>query len=175
MKLIILLIFIAVPLAEIAVFIMVGDVIGVLPTVALVILTAVIGVALLKRQGLAALDRARRTVDAGELPVDSVIDGIALLVAGAFLLTPGLITDTAGFLLLVPAIRHGFGGWIAAKVKASGSIHVWTGGPGAPPRGGGSSDPGTIDGEYEDVTPEKEGGADKPSIGRRDPGSPWRK
>lgn len=173
MKLIILLIFIGIPLAEIAVFIWVGDIIGIGATVALVILTAIIGVALLKRQGLAALERAQRTIDAGELPVDSVIDGVCLLVAGAFLLTPGLITDTAGFLLLLPALRHGLGRWVMTKVKESGSVKVWTTGP--PPRGSGAPGPGTIEGEYEDVTPEKEKDEDRPSIERSDPRSPWRK
>jgi UPF0716 protein FxsA len=171
MKFIFLFVFILVPLAEIAVFIKVGEVIGLAATVALVIATAVIGVALLKRQGLAALARAQQSVDAGELPVDSVVDGVALLLAGAFLLTPGLITDTAGFLLLVPAFRHGIARWIMARVKESGQVKVWTSqGPAK------SSDqaqrptdtppPGTIiEGEFEEV--------DEPGEPNED--SPWRK
>lgn len=175
MKLIILLIFIALPIAEIAVLIRVGEAIGILPTVALVILTAVIGVALLKRQGLATLARAQQTVEAGEVPVDSVIEGICLLVAGAFLLAPGLITDTLGFLLLVPPVRHTIAHWMAGRIKESGSINIWTSGT-HPPRGGGRGGPRTIDGEYEDVTPER---PDKPADKRLPPGesnpdSPWR-
>lgn len=179
MKLLILLLFIAVPLAEIAVFIKVGEVIGLAATIALVIATAVIGVALLKRQGLAALERAQQSVDAGELPVESVVDGVALLVAGAFLLTPGLITDTAGFLLLVPAFRHGFARWLMARVKASGRIDVWTahrarhsGGP-RPRR----PEDRVIEGEYEEVdrdagpTPPEPPGPD----GNGNRKSPWRK
>ncbi len=179
MKFLVLFIFIAVPLAEIAVFIKVGEVIGIGATVALVILTAVIGVALLKRQGLAAMAKARDSVDAGDLPVESVIDGVCLLVAGAFLLTPGLITDTAGFLLLVPALRHGFARWAFAKFRESGNMRVWTSGgappPGQPGRDGGET---VIETDYEEVRQdtgptESEPGADRPGTthGR----SPWRK
>lgn len=179
MKFLILLIFIGVPLAEIAVFIKVGEVIGIGATVALVILTAIIGVSLLKRQGLAAMDKARTSVDAGELPVESVIDGVCLLVAGAFLLTPGLITDTAGFLLLVPAFRHGFARWAFAKLKDSGNVSVWTSqstsrqGP-----AGGFGDETIIETEYEEVRRSPEPSDDEPPAippGRRDGKSPWRK
>lgn len=128
MKLFFLLLFIGVPLAEIAVFIQVGERISIGATIALVILTAVIGVALLKRQGIAALARAREATDKGELPVESVVDGICLLVAGAFLLTPGFITDTAGFLLLVPALRHGMARRIFSKIRESGSFQFHTSG-----------------------------------------------
>jgi UPF0716 protein FxsA len=179
MKLLILLFFIAVPLAEIAVFIKVGEVIGLAATIALVIATAVIGVALLKRQGLAALARAQQSVDAGELPVESVVDGMALLVAGAFLLTPGLITDTAGFLLLVPAFRHGFARWIIARLKASGRIDVWTShrtrhGGGPRPR---RPDDQVIEGEYEEVEPDARKAAPEPpgTDGKGNARSPWRK
>jgi UPF0716 protein FxsA len=179
MKLLILLFFIAVPLAEIAVFIKVGEIIGLAATIALVIATAVIGVALLKRQGLAALARAQESVDAGELPVESVVDGVALLVAGAFLLTPGLITDTAGFLLLVPVLRHGFARWIMARAKASGRIDIWTShrarhGGGPRPQ---SQEDQVIEGEYEEVesdtrqTPPEPPDTDGKGNGR----SPWRK
>ena len=104
-----LLIFIVIPLAEIAVFIQVGDAIGLGPTIAIVIITAIIGTALLRAQGFATLSRAQKTVSEGGIPIDSVIDGASLLVAGAFLLTPGMITDSLGFLLFVPAFRH----WLA--------------------------------------------------------------
>lgn len=183
MKLLALFVFIAVPLAEIAVFIMVGDVIGLGATIALVIATAIIGVALLKRQGLAALQRAQTTIDAGGLPVESVVDGVALLIAGAFLLTPGLITDTAGFLLLVPSLRHGLARWIVEKVKESGSFQVWTS------EGHASAGPGpeqdfrrtprdtVIEGEFEDVTAEKDPSEPDAAESKKPgaPGSPWRR
>lgn len=149
MRLLPFLLFIAVPLAEIAVFIKVGEVIGLLWTIFLVILTAVVGVALLKRQGLATLSRAQAALDAGRLPVDSVLDGVCLLIAGAFLLTPGLITDTAGFLLMVPAFRRGLALRAFEALQRHGSIHVQTfgTGPDPTPRGDGP----VIDGDFERV------------------------
>jgi UPF0716 protein FxsA len=188
MKFLLFLIFVVVPLAEVAILIQVGQIIGVVPTIALVVLTAVIGVALLKRQGLAALARAQRSMDAGELPIDSVIDGVCLLVAGAFLLTPGLITDTAGFLLLVPPFRHGLARWAFAKLQQSGNVRVWTaGGPAGSPGGGSGRDPRgrqrgpegepVIEGEYEEVEPNSEEPArdrSSPPVSDQD-GSPWRK
>lgn len=173
MKFLVLLAFVAIPLAEIAVFIKVGEFIGIVATVALVILTAVIGVALLKQQGLIAFERARRSIDAGELPIESVIEGVCLLVAGAFLLTPGLITDTVGFLLLVPALRQGFAAWLLAKAREAGSLHVWTGRP-AQDRDRGRPPPdGVIEGEYEEVEPASPP-AKPPKTGDGTQ-SPWRK
>ena len=117
-----LLIFIVIPLAEIAVFIKVGDAIGLGPTIAIVIITAIIGTALLRAQGFATIQRAQKTVSEGGIPVESVIDGVSLLIAGAFLLTPGMITDTLGFLLFIPAFRH----WLAklAFKKFAGNANI---------------------------------------------------
>ncbi|MGI9385268.1 MAG: FxsA family protein [Methyloligellaceae bacterium] len=178
MRLLPFLLFIAVPLAEIAVFIKVGEIIGLLWTVLLVILTAIVGVALLKRQGLATLARAQEALDAGRLPVDSVLDGVCLLVAGAFLLTPGLITDTAGFLLLVPAFRRGLARWAFDKLSKHGSIQVKTFGGGAAPGAGpsrGGEGP-VIDGDYVRVDEQDEAPkSDKPTKTGKKPDrrSPW--
>ena len=182
MRLFFFLLFIAVPLAELAILIKVGELIGILPTVLLVILTAVIGVALLKRQGIAALAGARQSLEAGKFPVESVVDGACLLVAGAFLLTPGLITDTVGFLLLIPALRHGLAHWIFDKMVKSGNVHVQTfgmggDGPGGGPRQDGAPSRGgpTIETDYEDLdTPEPTDSTkarQKPDRSK----SPWRK
>ncbi|MGH1352740.1 MAG: FxsA family protein [Methyloligellaceae bacterium] len=103
---ILLLIFIVIPLAEIYVFIQVGSLIGTWYTIGLVIITAIIGTSLLRLQGYGVLSRAQSTLNKGDLPVDSVIDGVFLLIAGALLLTPGLITDAIGFLLFVPLLRR---------------------------------------------------------------------
>ena len=90
---IILLAFILVPIAEIAVFIQAGELIGLWPTIAAVILTAIIGTAMLRQQGIATLMRLRATVDRGEMPLREVFDGACLLIAGVLLLTPGFLTD----------------------------------------------------------------------------------
>jgi len=79
--------------------------IDVWPTIFLVMLTAVIGVALLKRQGLATLTRGMQRLDSGQLPAREMAEGILLAVAGALLLTPGFVTDAVGFTLLFPPSR----------------------------------------------------------------------
>ena len=97
--------FIAVPILEIAVFIQAGEHLGLWPTLATIVLTAMIGTALLRHQGLAILARARESIEKNTFPAAEVFDGLCLLVAGALLITPGFITDGAGFLLFVPALR----------------------------------------------------------------------
>lgn len=80
--------------------------IGTLMTIALIILTAFIGVNLLRQQGVATLNRAQQALSRGEVPAAEMLEGIVLLVAGALLLTPGFFTDTLGFLALVPTLRR---------------------------------------------------------------------
>jgi len=104
---ILLLLFIAIPLLEIYLLIQIGEEIGALPTVALVIFTAVLGVWLLRWQGLTTLAQAQQSMAQGQLPAIPLIEGLFLLVAGVLLLTPGLFTDAIGFLLLVPPLRRG--------------------------------------------------------------------
>jgi UPF0716 protein FxsA len=106
-----LFLFIILPIAEMAVLIQVGGMIGVLNTVGLVLLTAVIGAALLRQQGLATLLKANQRLNSGELPAKEVAEGLILAVGGALLLTPGFITDTIGFLCLIPVTRH----WLSAQ------------------------------------------------------------
>ncbi|WP_372966559.1 FxsA family protein [Marinobacter sp.] len=103
--------FIVMPVAELVVLIKVGGIIGALNTIALVFLTAVIGAWLLRQQGLATLLRANERLNSGELPAREVAEGLILAVGGAMLLTPGFITDTFGFLCLLPGTRH----WLAAQ------------------------------------------------------------
>lgn len=98
--------FIIVPLIEMIILIKVGGVIGALPTVILVCLTAIIGVALIKAQGRSTMLRAQQNLQAGQLPADALLDGVCLLLGGAMLLTPGFATDAFGFLLLVPGLRR---------------------------------------------------------------------
>jgi UPF0716 protein FxsA len=101
-----LLIFVGAPLIELYFLIQVGSVIGALPTIALSILTAVIGGALVRMQGLAVLMRVRAMLDQGEMPALELLDGAVLLVCGFALLLPGFVTDSVGFLLLIPPVRH---------------------------------------------------------------------
>ena len=101
-----LVIFIIVPLVEIYLLIQVGGVVGALPTVALVVLTAAIGAFMVRAQGLATLYRVQAQLAEGQLPAMAMLEGAILLVAGALLITPGFFTDTLGFLCLVPRLRQ---------------------------------------------------------------------
>lgn len=126
MGLILLFLFIGVPLIEIMLFIKVGGAIGMSMTVVIVIATALIGSFMLRTQGLATMREAQAHIDRAELPVDSVIHGIFLLLAGAFLLTPGFLTDAIGFALFVPSLRLALGRQIMAAVMARGSVNIHT-------------------------------------------------
>ena len=111
----ILIAFIAIPIAEIWILIEVGGIIGVVPTIAAVVLTAIAGTALIRHQGMDLIAKARQQLDRGEPPVGAVVDGVFLLVAGALLLTPGFITDAVGFLCLVPLFRRGLAAWLWSR------------------------------------------------------------
>jgi UPF0716 protein FxsA len=104
---VLVLLFIVVPIAELAVILKVGQTIGVLNTIGALILVSVVGASLVKRVGLGVLRRARRQLDAGVLPGREVVDGIVVLMAGALLLTPGFLTDLFGLCLLLPPVRAG--------------------------------------------------------------------
>lgn len=101
-----LLAFIAVPVTEIYLFIEVGGLIGAGWTVAIVILTAILGAGMLRQQGLSTLMRAREQMDQSRLPALEMVEGLILVFCGALLLTPGFFTDAVGFLLLLPAVRR---------------------------------------------------------------------
>lgn len=106
-----------VPLTEIAVFILVGQWIGVLPTIALVILTAIAGAGLLRHQGLGLATKIKHEIDAGRAPGRDLANGAMMLVAGVLLLTPGFVTDTLGFLLFIPHIRDGVFDFMSRRIK----------------------------------------------------------
>ncbi len=151
------LLFIIIPLVELYVIIAVGERIGAFWTVILVLLTAVIGVNLLRIQGMSTLLRAQRNMAQGAIPAMEMIEGIALAVAGVLLITPGFITDSIGFLLLIPASRRAIIRYFMARpsLRASfrGQSTQWQSGPPQPP---GSDSPEakppkvgrTIEGEY---------------------------
>ena len=117
------LIFIAVPILEMLLLFEVADYIGGLNTVGLVVLTAAIGIQVLKQQGLSTITRAQQRLDIGELPGQEILEGLFLAIGGAFLLTPGFITDTLGFLLLIGPTRKQLARWL---IK-SGKIAMFTG------------------------------------------------
>lgn len=109
------LLFIIIPLVELYFIIVVGEAIGALWTVLLVIMTAVIGVNLLRVQGMSTLTRAQRNMAQGQIPAMEMMEGIALAVAGVLLITPGFITDAIGFLCLIPASRQAIIRYIMTK------------------------------------------------------------
>ena len=98
--------FLIIPIIEIFLLIQVGSLIGALPTIGLVVLTAVLGVALLRAQGLQTYLRFHRSLSEGRYPATEMLEGVALLVGGALLLTPGFFTDAVGFVCLVPPSRR---------------------------------------------------------------------
>jgi UPF0716 protein FxsA len=97
--------FLVIPILEIYFLIKVSDIIDVFPTIILVILTAVIGAGLLRQQGISTLARLQQNMGQGKLPAQELIEGVMLAVGGALLMTPGFITDTIGFLCLIPFSR----------------------------------------------------------------------
>ena len=113
----ILMAFIAVPLIEIALFIQVGGVIGLWPTLLIVVLTAFIGTSLLRKQGSQALNNLRRSFGELQDPTEHLAHGAMILFSGALLLTPGFFTDAIGFLLLVPAVRSKVFHYMRSRVK----------------------------------------------------------
>jgi UPF0716 protein FxsA len=132
-----LLTIIGIPMIEIYIMIQVGSEIGAFPTIALAILTAIVGIWLVRHQGFGLLMRVREMTDRGEVPALEVLDGALLLVAGLFLLLPGFMTDAIGFLLLVPPLRH----WIVGRY-----VRVIPIRPGTPP--GEAEGPRVIEGDY---------------------------
>tara|TARA_R110002096_G_scaffold63740_9_gene156097 strand:+ start:821 stop:1279 length:459 start_codon:yes stop_codon:yes gene_type:complete len=133
--------FIGVPLIEIYLFIKLGGLIGALPTVVLVIVTALIGVTLLRAQGFSTMAKFQQEVATGQLPATTMLEGVALILGGALLLTPGFLTDAIGFLCLIPLTRKTMIAWAIKnmKVKTHG-FHT-----GHSPR---PHDPDVIEGEF---------------------------
>ncbi|MGH7859072.1 MAG: FxsA family protein, partial [Candidatus Binatia bacterium] len=122
-----LVLFIIVPAVELALLIEIGSRIGTLATLGLIAGTGALGAGLVRSQGLGLLRRVQRELDEGSLPADALVDGVILLVAGALLVTPGVLTDAVGFLCLVPAFRRVVKAWLARRMEAAlreGRVHV---------------------------------------------------
>lgn len=192
MLLVLFLIFIVLPIAEVAAFIEAGRLIGVLPTILITIGSAIAGSLLMRIQGLATVNRLMQSLDKGEMPVTPVVDGMGIMAAGLLLLTPGLISDVIGFLLFIPPLRRGLAKWLFRKGLQSGTVNIRTfrrGGAGAP--GPGSKPRGRptfvksddiVDAEFETIDPAEGKSAsgpteddDKETGGKPKRGSPWRK
>lgn len=149
-----ILLFTLVPFAELALLIWIGERIGVLPTFALIVVTGVLGASLARLQGLATWARFRRALGEGRLPGTELIEGLMILLAGAVLLTPGILTDLVGFTLLIPPARRFLVRWAEPRLRSRVVVRT-AGSPsgGRPARP--SSRPSTagevIDAEYEVV------------------------
>lgn len=107
-----LVLFIGIPLLEIQLLLQLNDAIGWLDTLAVVIATGILGAALARAQGLRVIQAIRTELAAGRAPTPQILDGVLVFLAGVLLITPGLLTDTVGFLLLIPATRR----WLRQRV-----------------------------------------------------------
>ena len=150
--------FLMVPLIEIALFIQVGGLIGLWPTLLIVVLTAIAGTFLVRTQGVQAIQSLRQSLSELDDPTVHLAHGAMILVSGALLLTPGFFTDAVGFLLLIPGFRL----WIMRKARKRMNVQTFTAGPDGPvPPGsthGARNRPRgdrVVEGEYTDVTPDK--------------------
>ena len=169
MRFILFILFIVMPFVEIALLIKLGDVLGFWRTIGIVVVTAVVGAYVLQAQGAATLRRVSQSMTSGEPPIKPMVDGLFLAISGAFLLTPGVVTDAIGLLLLVPPVRHAIARWGFGRIVKSGNftVHTHTAGPGRDePTGDAGTRPGprsspapgngpVIDGEFEEVETNK--------------------
>jgi len=118
-----LILFVTVPIIEIWILIDIGRGIGTLPTILLIIFTGVVGAYLTKRQGLMTIYKIKENLKMGIMPSEELIDGFLIVLAGGFLITPGILTDSVGFLLLYPKsrnfikryLKNKFNNWIQSK------------------------------------------------------------
>ncbi len=156
-------VFIGLPLLEVAVFIEVGGAIGVWPTIGATVATALAGSLLLRAQGLAALTRARAQMDQGQLPAREMFEGVCLILAGALLLVPGFVTDALGLLLFIPPLRELLRLLIARNIAAKaarGEARIFVDGVEIDPRSGprrpGDRRGDVIDGDYKDLSGSKD-------------------
>ena len=105
-----------IPILEITVFILVGGQIGVVATLVMILVTAILGSILLRIQGFATLNSIQMKAHSGEIPGKELVSGVMIMIAGVLLLTPGFVTDGIGFLLFFPPFRQFLWSSIASKV-----------------------------------------------------------
>lgn len=122
-----LFIFIVVPIAELALLLKVNEYLGWASTLAVVIITGFVGAVLAKVEGMSVLSRIQSDLRNGIMPAPRLMDGVMILIAGALLVTPGLMTDAVGFLLLVPPVRAAIRHYIRRQIESrmhSGHWHI---------------------------------------------------
>lgn len=118
--------FTAIPIIELYILIKIGQVIGALPTIAIVLLTGIVGAGLARQQGARVWFEIEMQMQRGVFPADRLIDGLLLVVAGAVLITPGVLTDVFGFAILIPLSRAPIRDWVKARLSRMmdrGTIH----------------------------------------------------
>lgn len=145
------LLFLLVPLIEIALFIQIGGWIGLWPTLGIVILTAILGTVLVRSQGLQVMNQLRGSFEELQDPTEPLAHGAMILFSGALLLTPGFFTDAVGFALLVPGIRNS----VFQAIRKRVNIQTVEYGTRAQPR---PTNETVIDGDYEDLDIQKQDG-----------------
>lgn len=121
-----MLLFILMPLIELAILVYLGTIIGALYTILIVVATGILGAVMARHQGLAALSRIRSSIESGIMPANELFDGALILAGGLLLLTPGIITDIVGFAVLVPQTRRIIRRWIRSLIHRRiqrGEIH----------------------------------------------------
>jgi UPF0716 protein FxsA len=128
------LLFTVIPLVELYLLIKVGGVIGALNTILLIIGTGLLGAYLAKLEGIRTFNQIQQNLNQGVMPAEELLDGVIILVAGLMLITPGILTDVCGFLLLIPPTRFAFKRWLRRRfdrMVASGNVRIYSqGGPG---------------------------------------------
>ncbi|QFT29104.1 phage T7 F exclusion suppressor FxsA [Labrenzia sp. THAF82] len=152
------------PLIEIAVFIWVGGLIGVIPTILLTVVTALAGTLMLRQQGLSLLMRMQQELDAGRSPGNEVMQGAMIVLASIFLLIPGFVTDAIGLLLFVPPIREALARFIISR---SNVVIVQNG------QTRRQSGEGVVDLDADDWSEKNDGTEGKPSGSGQPRISPW--
>ncbi len=118
--------FTAIPIVELYILIKIGQLIGALPTIAIVLVTGIVGAGLARQQGARVWFEIQMQMQQGVFPADRLIDGLLLVVAGAVLITPGVLTDILGFAILIPLSRAPIREWVKARLSRMmdrGTIH----------------------------------------------------
>ena len=109
--------FVLIPAAELMLLLYMGGFIGVWATIGLIVFTGLIGSRMALREGASVWQRLLARISSGDLPGDALLDGVIILISGALLITPGIITDLAGFLGLIPATRSVIRRWAALWIR----------------------------------------------------------